>query len=628
MRLFVPGRQALFCTLKNLNTIEGENFTMKKMTSGELRSMWLNFFKSKGHAVIPSASVIPENDPTVLFTTAGMHPLVPYLLGSKHPAGTRLTDVQKCIRTGDIDEVGDASHLTFFEMLGNWSLGDYFKKEMIAWSWEFLTSPEYLGLDKDKLAFTVFEGEGDIPRDEEAANYWMENGVKKENIYFLPREHNWWGPAGQTGPCGPDTEMFIIKDQPPCGPNCSPACSCGRFLEIWNDVFMQYNKTADGQYVPMAKKNVDTGMGLERTVCTLNGCKTVYETDAFTNIIAKISELSGKHYDDDEATTKAFRIVADHLRTSTFIMGDPRGVSPSNVDQGYVLRRLIRRAVRFGMELGMPEGFTAEIGKVVINQYAEVYPELKQNENFVLEQFKLEETRFARTLRQGEREFEKAVSRMGENKVIDGVVAFNLYATYGFPIEMTRELAKEHGLTVDEAGFEKHFAEHQKSSHAGAEQRFKGGLADSSAQSARLHTATHLLHAALRRVLGDEVAQKGSNITPERLRFDFSFGRKVTKDELAQVEALVNEWIKADVPVVMTETTVEEAKKEGAIGLFESKYGERVRMYTMGEYSKEICGGPHASHTGELVSFKILKEESSSAGVRRIKAVIGAKPED
>ena len=628
MRLFVPGRQALFCTLKNLNTIEGENFTMKKMTSGELRSMWLNFFKSKGHAVIPSASVIPENDPTVLFTTAGMHPLVPYLLGSKHPAGTRLTDVQKCIRTGDIDEVGDASHLTFFEMLGNWSLGDYFKKEMIAWSWEFLTSPEYLGLDKDKLAFTVFEGEGDIPRDEEAANYWMENGVKKENIYFLPREHNWWGPAGQTGPCGPDTEMFIIKDQPPCGPDCSPACSCGRFLEIWNDVFMQYNKTADGQYVPMAKKNVDTGMGLERTVCTLNGCKTVYETDAFTNIIAKISELSGKHYDDDEATTKAFRIVADHLRTSTFIMGDPRGVSPSNVDQGYVLRRLIRRAVRFGMGLGMPEGFTAEIGKVVINQYAEVYPELKQNENFVLEQFKLEETRFARTLRQGEREFEKAVSRMGENKVIDGVVAFNLYATYGFPIEMTRELAKEHGLTVDEAGFEKHFAEHQKSSHAGAEQRFKGGLADSSAQSARLHTATHLLHSALRRVLGDEVAQKGSNITPERLRFDFSFGRKVTKDELAQVEALVNEWIKADVPVVMTETTVEDAKKEGAIGLFESKYGERVRMYTMGEYSKEICGGPHASHTGELVSFKILKEESSSAGVRRIKAVIGAKPED
>lgn len=601
---------------------------MKQMTSKELRSMWLKFFESKGHAIIPSASVIPENDPTVLFTTAGMHPLVPYLLGSKHPAGTRLTDVQKCIRTGDIDEVGDASHLTFFEMLGNWSLGDYFKKDMIAWSWEFLTSPEYLGLDPEKLAFTVFEGEGDIPRDDEAANYWIENGAKKENVYFLPRKHNWWGPAGQTGPCGPDTEMFIIKDQEPCGPDCSPACSCGRFLEIWNDVFMQYNKNAEGQYVPMEKKNVDTGMGLERTVATLNGCKTVYETDAFTDIIAKISELSGKHYEDDEATTRAFRIVADHLRTSTFIMGDPRGVSPSNVDQGYVLRRLIRRAVRYGMELGMPEGFTIEIGKVVINQYADVYPELKQNEAFVLEQFQLEESRFARTLRQGEREFEKAIKHMGESKVIDGMVAFNLYATYGFPIEMTRELAAEHGFTVDEEGFQKHFAEHQKSSHAGAEQRFKGGLADHSAQTARLHTATHLLHAALRRVLGDEVAQKGSNITAERLRFDFSFGRKVTKEELTEVENLVNDWIKADAPVVMTETTVEEAKAEGAIGLFESKYGERVRMYTMGEFSKEICGGPHASHTGELVSFKIQKESSSSAGVRRIKAVIGANPED
>ena len=601
---------------------------MKNMTSGELRAMWLNFFKSKGHAVIPSASVIPENDPTVLFTTAGMHPLVPYLLGSKHPAGTRLTDVQKCIRTGDIDEVGDASHLTFFEMLGNWSLGDYFKKEMIAWSWEFLTSPEYLGLDKDKLAFTVFEGEGDIPRDDEAAGYWMEQGVKKENIYFLPRKHNWWGPAGQTGPCGPDTEMFIIKDQPPCGPDCSPACSCGRFLEIWNDVFMQYNKTADGKYVPMEKKNVDTGMGLERTICTLNGCKTVYETDAFAGILSKIAALSGKQYGESEAVTRAFRIVADHLRTATFIMGDPRGVSPSNVDQGYVLRRLIRRAVRYGMQLGMAEGFTSEIAKVIIDQYAEVYPELRQNEAFVLEQFSLEENRFARTLRQGEREFDKTVAKMGDSKVIDGMAAFNLYATYGFPIEMTRELAAEKGMTVDEDGFAKHFAEHQKSSQAGAEQRFKGGLADHSAQTARLHTATHLLQAALRRVLGDEVAQKGSNITAERLRFDFKFGRKVTKDELAQVEALVNEWIAADVPVEMKETTVEAAKAEGAIGLFESKYGDCVRMYTMGPYSKEICGGPHASHTGELVSFKIQKEESSSAGVRRIKAVIGAKTED
>ena len=600
---------------------------MKPKTSGELRSMWLNFFKSKGHAVIPSASVIPENDPTVLFTTAGMHPLVPYLLGSKHPAGTRLTDVQKCIRTGDIDEVGDSSHLTFFEMLGNWSLGDYFKKEMIAWSWEFLTSPEYLGLPKDKLAFTVFEGEGDIPRDDEAAGYWMENGVAPENIYFLPRKHNWWGPAGQTGPCGPDTEMFIIKDQPPCGPDCSPACSCGRFLEIWNDVFMQYNKTADGQYVPLAKKNVDTGMGLERTICTLNGVATVYETDAFTGIIGKIAALSGKNYDESPETTRAFRIVADHMRTATFIMGDPRGVSPSNVDQGYVLRRLIRRAVRYGMKLGMAEGFTCEIAKVVVDQYREVYPELGENEAFVMEQLRLEESRFARTLRQGEREFEKYVSRMGESRAIDGQAAFELYATYGFPVEMTRELAAERGLTIDEEGFRANFEAHQKNSQAGAEQRFKGGLADHSVQTTRLHTATHLLHAALRKVLGPEVAQKGSNITVERLRFDFSFGRKMTKEEIAEVERLVNEWIQADVPIEMKETTVAEAKAEGAIGLFESKYGERVRMYTMGPYSKEICGGPHAGRTGELVSFKIKKEESSSAGVRRIKAVIGADPE-
>ncbi len=601
--------------------------SVRPTTSDELRAMWLRFFQSKGHAVIPSASVIPENDPTVLFTTAGMHPLVPYLMGQKHPAGSRLCDVQKCIRTGDIDEVGDASHLTFFEMLGNWSLGDYFKKEAIAWSWEFLTSPEWLGLDPDRLAFSVFAGEPEngIPRDDEAAGYWRENGVKDDHIFFLPRENNWWGPAGQTGPCGPDTEMFIITDKAPCGPDCSPACGCGRYLEIWNDVFMQYHKNADGTFEPMAHKNVDTGMGLERTICVLNGKQTVYDTDAFTGILQRIAELSGKTYGADEQTTRAFRIIADHMRTATMILGDPRGVSPSNVDQGYVLRRLIRRAVRFGMELGMGEGFTCEIAKVIIAQYREVYPELKQNEAFVLEQLKLEEARFARTLRQGEKEFAKMVARMDGGTVIDGVSAFKLYDTYGFPIEMTKELAAEHGLTVDEAGFAARFEQHQKTSHAGAEQRFKGGLADHSEQTARLHTATHLLHAALRKVLGDEVAQKGSNITAERLRFDFSFGRKMTKEEIAEVERLVNEAIAADVPVDMKETTVAQAKAEGAIGLFESKYGEKVRMYTMGPFSKEICGGPHANHTGELVSFKIQKEESSSAGVRRIKATIGAK---
>ncbi len=597
---------------------------MKQVTSAQLREMFQKFMESKGCARIHSASVIPENDPTVLFTTAGMHPLVPYLMGAKHPAGTRLTDVQKCIRTGDIDDVGDSSHLTFFEMLGNWSLGDYFKKEAISWSWEFLTSPEYLGLDKDRLAFTVFEGDENCPRDTESHDLWRSMGVAEDHIFYLPKEHNWWGPAGITGPCGPDTEMFIITDKEPCGPDCSPACSCGRYLEIWNDVFMQYNKQADGTFAPLAQKNVDTGMGLERTICVLNGKKTVYETDAFTDILAKIAELSGHTYGENEEVTKAFRIVADHMRTSTFILGDDRGVSPSNTDQGYILRRLIRRAVRYAMQLGMPEGFTCEIAKVIINQYKDVYPELERNSAFVLEQLKLEEGRFARTLKQGNKEFDKVASRV-ENGTLDGLSAFHLYDTYGFPIEMTCELARERGLKVDIPAFEECFKQHQATSHAGAEQRFKGGLADHSEETTKLHTATHLLHAALRKVLGDEVHQKGSNITAERLRFDFTFGRKVTKEELAEVEKLVNEAIESHTPVVCREMTVADAKAEGAIGLFESKYGEKVRTYKMGDYSFEICGGPHAENTGDLGEFHILKEESSSAGVRRIKAVLKKK---
>ncbi len=597
---------------------------MKQVTSAQLREMFQKFMESKGCARIHSASVIPENDPTVLFTTAGMHPLVPYLMGAKHPAGTRLTDVQKCIRTGDIDDVGDSSHLTFFEMLGNWSLGDYFKKEAISWSWEFLTSPEYLGLDKDRLAFTVFEGDENCPRDTESHDLWRSMGVAEDHIFYLPKEHNWWGPAGITGPCGPDTEMFIITDKEPCGPDCSPACSCGRYLEIWNDVFMQYNKQADGTFAPLAQKNVDTGMGLERTICVLNGKKTVYETDAFTDILAKIAELSGHTYGENEEVTKAFRIIADHMRTSTFILGDDRGVSPSNTDQGYILRRLIRRAVRYAMQLGMPEGFTCEIAKVIINQYKDVYPELERNSAFVLEQLKLEEGRFARTLKQGNKEFDKVASRV-ENGTLDGLSAFHLYDTYGFPIEMTCELARERGLKVDIPAFEECFKQHQATSHAGAEQRFKGGLADHSEETTKLHTATHLLHAALRKVLGDEVHQKGSNITAERLRFDFTFGRKVTKEELAEVEKLVNEAIESHTPVVCREMTVADAKAEGAIGLFESKYGEKVRTYKMGDYSFEICGGPHAENTGDLGEFHILKEESSSAGVRRIKAVLKKK---
>lgn len=593
---------------------------MKQISSAELREMFQSFMESKGHHRIHSASVIPENDPTVLFTTAGMHPLVPYLLGTPHPAGTRLTDVQKCIRTGDIDDVGDPSHLTFFEMLGNWSLGDYFKQEAIANSWEFLTSPKYLGIDKDRLAFTVFEGDENCPRDTESHDLWRSMGVAEDHIFYLSKEHNWWGPAGITGPCGPDTEMFIIMKKP-CGPACSPACSCGAYLEIWNDVFMQYNKQADGTFAPLAKKNVDTGMGLERTICVLNGKKSVYETDLFTGILGKIEELSGKQYQADDENSKAFRIIADHMRTSTFILGDDRGVSPSNTDQGYILRRLIRRAVRYGMQLGLQEGFTGEIAQVIIDQYKGVYPELERNSRFVLDQLKLEEERFERTLKQGNKEFDKVASRVVSG-VIDGLSAFHLYDTYGFPIEMTQELARERGLQVDMPSFEEHFRKHQELSHQGADQKFKGGLADHSVETARLHTATHLLHAALRKVLGDTVAQKGSNITAERLRFDFTFPRKVTKEELAEIEKLVNEAIQADAPIVCEEMTVPEAKAKGAIGLFENKYGERVRTYKMGDYSFEICGGPHAERTGDLGSFKIQKEESSSAGVRRIKAVV------
>ena len=664
---------------------------MRSMTSSELRSLFIQFFKDRGHAVIPSASVIPENDPTVLFTTAGMHPLVPYLLGQKHPSGRRLTDVQKCIRTADIDEVGDMSHLTFFEMLGNWSLGDYFKKEMIPWSWEFLTSEKYLGIDKDKLAFTVFAGDEDCPRDNEAADLWRSCGVKEDHLFFLPKEHNWWGPAGITGPCGPDTEMFMIVKKP-CGPKCGPDCHCGAYLEIWNDVFMQYNKQADGSFKPLEQKNVDTGMGLERTICVLTGKNSVYETDLFEGILARIAELSGKTYGSDEAVTKAFRVIADHLRTSTFILGDQHAVTPSNVDQGYILRRLIRRAVRFGMQLGLAEGFTVEIASVIIDQYKDVYPELLAHRDFVLEQLLLEEKRFQKTLKQGMKEFDKILQNMQRTRqqldtlkaglandeaavesanaalkvlrptpdlqpviealngfvqdpsakgsaleavdnciasldTLDGRNAFKLYDTYGFPIEMTVELCKENGLKVDENDFADRFKKHQEKSHAGAEQRFKGGLADASEQTACLHTATHLLHAALRKVLGDEVHQNGSNITAERLRFDFTFGRKMTKEELDEVEKLVNEAIAAKVPVVLEEMSLDEAKASGAIGLFENKYGERVKVYTMGTFSKEICGGPHASNTGDLVSFKIQKEESSSAGVRRIKATIGRKAE-
>ena len=592
------------------------------MTVEELRNKWLAFFSSKQHTIISSASLIPENDPSVLFTTAGMHPLVPYLLGEKHPAGVRLCDVQKCVRTGDIDEVGDASHLTFFEMLGNWSLGDYFKKEAISWSWEFLTSPQWLGIDPDRLAFTVFAGDENAPRDEEAYEQWRKCGVKEDRIFFLPAENNWWW-AGPTGPCGPDTEMFIDTGKPACGPDCSPACDCGKYLEIWNDVFMQYNRTADGVLHQLSQKNVDTGMGLERTICILEGKKSVYETEVFADILAKIAQLSGHTYGENDSVTRAFRIIADHVRCATFIIGDQRGVTPSNVDQGYVLRRLIRRAVRYGKQIARPAGSCSAVAQVVIDMYKGAYPELEQNRERIISELDKEEERFARTLSQGLKEYRKVADKLSKGDCIDGVTAFHLYDTFGFPVEITMELAAEDGLKVDKDGFDAAFKEHQQKSQVGAEQRFKGGLAEQTEQTARLHTATHLLHAALRKVLGDGVAQKGSNITNERLRFDFSFDRKMTREELDEVERLVNEAIKAGVPVVCEEMPLEEAKKSGAIGLFENKYTQMVKVYTMGDFSKEICGGPHASNTAELGSFKIKKEESSSAGVRRIKAVIG-----
>lgn len=594
---------------------------MRNLTSAELREMYLAFFKSKGHAVIPSASLIPENDPTVLFTTAGMHPLVPYLMGATHPAGKRLVDVQKCVRTGDIDEVGDASHLTFFEMLGNWSLGDYFKKESIAFSWEFLTDEKYLGIPKDKLYFTCFAGDADAPRDTVAHDCWMEHGVEDSHIFYLEKRYNWWGPAGMTGPCGPDTEIFYDTGKEKCSQGCDPSCSCGKYLEIWNNVFMEYNKVGEGQFVPLKQKNVDTGMGLERTVATLQGAESTYDIDAFVPILAAISRLSGKNYKDSPETVRAFRIVADHIRCATFMLGDPRGITPSNIDQGYILRRLIRRAIRYAMQLGMPENNLSVVAEAIIAQYGGFYTELLDNKQKILEELSREEVRFQRTLKNGMREFEREKARFTDGR-IDGPSAFRLYDTFGFPIEFTEEMAKENGLTVDVEGFHKAFEEHQLKSQAGAEQRFKGGLADTGEQTARLHTATHLLQAALREVLGTGVAQRGSNITAERLRFDFSFERKMTDEEVKEVERLVNVAIEADVPVICEEMTVDEAKDSGAIGLFGDKYGDRVKVYSMPGFSKEICGGPHASHTGELGKFTIKKEEASSAGVRRIKAVL------
>jgi len=595
-----------------------------KLTADQLRDKYLTFFESKGHAIISGASLIPENDPTVLFTTAGMHPLVPYLLGEPHPAGRRLTNVQKCVRTGDIDAVGDSCHLTFFEMLGNWSLGDYFKKEAIAWSFEFLT--QHLGFAPDQLSVTVFAGEDGIPRDDESIAIWKSLGIPEERIYALPKEDNWWGPAGTTGPCGPDTEMFIDNGQPACGPECRPGCHCGKYIEIWNDVFMQYNKTAEGTYEPLKQHNVDTGMGVERTICMMNGLETVFETELFAPLMARIKELSTVR-PDEETAVRTERIIADHMRTSVFILGDPKGgVKPGNIGANYVLRRLIRRSVRYAKLLGIEPGYTRILAEIVIDNYKHVYPELEANRATVLDELTAEEARFEKTLAAGQREFDKVAGALKQHgqTTLSGRTAFKLYDTYGFPLEFTEELAAEQGLAVDRQGYEEAFKKHQELSKQG-DATFKGGLADNTVATTRLHTATHLLHKALQMVLGPHVQQKGSNITPERLRFDFSHPEKMTPEQIKQVEEIVNDVIQRNLPVTMETMTIEEAKAKGAAALFTAKYGEQVKVYAAGDFSLEVCGGPHAVTTGELGGFKIKKEESSSAGVRRIKAVITAK---
>jgi alanyl-tRNA synthetase len=589
------------------------------MKANELRRKYIEFFVSKGHLEIKSAPLIPENDPTCLFTTAGMHPLVPYLLGAEHPLGSRLCDYQKCIRTGDIDEVGDPVHLTFFEMLGNWSLGDYFKEEAIRYSFEFLTSPEWLGIPLSRLAFTVFAGDENCPFDDEAYALWRELGVSGKRIARLGKADNWWGPAGQTGPCGPDTEMFYWTGGGEAPEVFDPKNRL--WVEIWNDVFMQYNKTADGAYEPLAKPNVDTGMGLERITAVLQGKASCYETEIFQPLLRKLDELRGLDAAPAERCNSE-RIIADHTRAAVFIIGD--GITPGKVDQGYVLRRLIRRAIREGRKLGLTN-FVPAVAEVVIENFGGVYPELKERREIILEELQVEEKQFNTTLEHGTREFEKLIDRVPAHiarKVVSGKNAFFLYETYGFPIELTEEMARERGFDVDLDGYKAAYEKHQELSRQGAEQKFKGGLADHSDQTARLHTATHLLQAALRQVLGDGVEQRGSNITAERLRFDFSYNDKMTPEQLAEVEKLVNEAIQAKIPIDCREMTFQDAREENAIGLFGDRYGEKVKVYTMGDFSKEVCGGPHAANTGDLGGLKITKEESSSRGVRRIKAVL------
>lgn len=590
------------------------------MNAKDLKEKYIAFFESKNHKKISSSSLIPENDPTVLFNTAGMQPLVPYLQGQTHPLGKRLTNVQKCIRTGDIDEVGDDTHLTFFEMLGNWSLGDYFKEDAIKWSFEFLTSKEWLNIPIDRLAVTCFAGDSDAPKDDEAANIWKSLGVSEKRIAFLGKKDNWWGPAGTQGPCGPDSEMFYWKPNDTSAPEeFDPEDE--NWVEIWNDVFMQYDKQVDGSFKALAQQNVDTGMGTERVIMTLQGKDSVYETDVFVPILDKIAEISKKEYRSNE---QSFRIIADHLKAATMIIGDERGVAPSNVDQGYIVRRLIRRAIRHARKLGVTNSFCSSIAEVVIDMYKDSYDSLVTKKDFVLTELTKEEEKFQRTIEKGEKEFERISIVMKEHgqTEISGKSAFLLFQSYGYPLEMTVEMAKEVGMSVDEKGFNKAFEKHQELSRKGAEQKFKGGLANDDDMTVKLHTATHLLNEALRKVISPDITQKGSNINSERLRFDFNFDRALTDEEKQAVEDEVNKQIKEAHDITITEMTPDEAKAKGAQAEFGTRYPEKVTVYDIGQYSKEICMGPHVKNTSELGIFKIKKEQSSAAGVRRIKAVL------
>ena len=583
------------------------------MKAIEIRNKYLNFFKNHGHSVIPSASLIPENDPSVLFNTAGMQPLVPYLLGEKHPLGTRLTDYQKCVRTNDIDEVGDNRHLTYFEMLGNWSLGDYFKEESIQMSFDFLTKE--LQIPVEKLSVTVFAGDKDCPRDEVAAECWKKAGILDGHIYYYGKDDNWWI-AGEEGPCGPDTEMFYDTGKPACGPDCQPSCDCGKYVEIWNNVFMEYFKDKDGKYTKLAQKNVDTGLGLERMAMLLQGKETPFDTELFKTVMDKLLEL------EKVDIIESRRIVAEHLRSSMMIISD--GGRPSNVDRGYVLRRLIRRMVRHMNKLQINLDEISTLIDINVENLKEMYPELDANRETIKSVIIEEKNKFIKTLAHGEKEFQKEMNKTKEQgkSMIDGQVVFKLYDTYGFPPEVTKELAKENEMTVDMKMFDELFKAHQEKSRMGSEQKFKGGLAEQNDITIAYHTATHLLNAALKIVLGPDTHQRGSNITVDRMRFDFNCDHKMTDEEKQKTEDLVNQWIKEGLPVTVEKMKKEEAVKSGAECMFIEKYPDIVTVYSIGNVSKELCGGPHVKNTSELGTFKIKKEEASSAGVRRIKAIL------